>query len=204
MSALLVKCRPREHRRAFTIPEVLVGILIGLPVAGTVVFLLLQAGSEQLRGLAGTTVEQSAYRLQANISGCMRGVSCTQGLTPDHTSQLTDGNGNLLGYQKVFVFRPKPDGTYTTEQIRFDSTTGRVVYIPDMSAPTNQVLWMTNSPSVALRQLCFTPSYNPDGSLNSSLVNVRFQMDDNGCSRHSPTNNPANIYRSFAIQMRSD
>ena len=57
---------------------------------------------------------------------------------------------------------------------------------------------------LALRSLCFSTSFNPDGSLNSSLVNVRFQMDDNGASRQNPINNPANIYRTFSIQMRSD
>jgi hypothetical protein len=79
-----------------------------------------------------------------------------------------------------------------------------VVYTPDVSNPTKQIVWVSNSRTVALRELCFAPSFNPDGSLNSSLVNVRFQMDDNGYAQHNPINNPGNIYRSFSVQMRSD
>jgi len=179
-------------------------VSVGVPVAGTVVLLVVQAGLEQLRGLADTTVEQSAYVLQADISNCLRTMSSNQGLTPDYSSKLNDSNGNLVGYQKVYVFHANMDGSYTTEQIQFDSSSGRVVYTPNVSNPANQVVWMSNSSAVALRELCFSPSFNADGSLNSSLVNVRFQMDDNGYSGQNPTNNPASIYRSFSIQMRSD
>jgi len=191
------------RRRAFTLVELMVAVGIGAPVAGTVVLLLVQAGVEQRRGLADTTVEESAYVLQAKISSCLRTMSCNQGLTPDYSSSLNDANGNLLGYQTVFVFYSNTNGSYTTGQIRFVSSSG-VVYTPDVSNPTQQFVWMTNSPTVTLRKLRFSSSYNPDGSLNSSLVNVQFQMDDNGYSHQNPINNPASIYRSFSVQMRSD
>jgi hypothetical protein len=74
-----------------------------------------------------------------------------------------------------------------------------------MSIPTQQIVWMTNSPTIGLHRLFFnTFSPNPDGSLDSTLVNVCFQMDDNGYSQQNPINNPANIYRSFSVQMRGD
>lgn len=204
MRVASVNLSTETRRRAFTLPELMIAVSLGVGVAGTVVLLLIQAACEQLRGLGATTVEESAYVLQASISSCLRTMSSSQGLTPDYSSKLNDSNGNLLGYQTVFVFCPNTNGTYTTEQIRFDAASGHVVYTPDVSNPTKQIVWMSDNPTVALRKLCFSSSFKPDGSLNSSLVNVRFQMDDNGYSRHNPINNPASIYRSFSIQMRSD
>jgi hypothetical protein len=63
---------------------------------------------------------------------------------------------------------------------------------------------MTNSPTVALTKLYFSTSFNLDGSQNNSLVNVVFQMNDNGFSQQSPINNPASIMRNFSVQMRND
>ena len=165
--------------------------------------LLLQASFEQRRGFADTTVEESAYVLQARIASCLRSMSCSGGLTPDTSSEVYAPNGDPLGYQKVTVFHANTNGTYTAEQISFVST-NEVIYIPDMSTPTQQIVWMTNSPTIGLHQLFFNTTFNPDGSMNSSLVNVCFQMDDNGYSQQNPTNNPANIYRRFSVQMRND
>ena len=63
---------------------------------------------------------------------------------------------------------------------------------------------MTNSPNVVLRRFYFSSSLNLDGSQNNSLVNVTFQMDDNGYSKQNTAYNIANIYRSFSVQMRCD
>jgi prepilin-type N-terminal cleavage/methylation domain-containing protein len=192
------------RRQAFTLIELMMASGIGLVFAGAVVALLYQAGVEQRSGLADATVEDKAYTLQENISSCLRIMSSNQGISPDYNTAATDSHGNLLGYQTIYVFLANANGSYTTEKIHFDPTTGAVVYTPNGSAPGTTILWMTNSPTVALRQLYFNTSFNPDGSLDSSLVNVRLQMDDNGASRQNVTNNPASIYRSFSVQMRSD
>jgi prepilin-type N-terminal cleavage/methylation domain-containing protein len=205
MKAISARFSTEVRRGGFTLPELMIALGVGLPLAGAVVLLLLQASFEQRYGLADTTVEESAYVLQARITSCLRSMSSSEGLTPDYSSGVYDDNGTLLGYQTVYVFHANTDGSYTREQISFNPNLGQVVYTPDVSAPANQIVWMTNSPTVALTILCFnTFSPNPDGSMDSSLVNARFHMDDNGYSQQNLTNSPASIERSFSVQMRSD
>jgi hypothetical protein len=192
------------RRGGFALTELMISLSVGLPVAGAVVLLLVQASFEQRRGFADTTVEESAYILQARIASCLRSMSSSEGLTPNYSSGAYDGNGNLLGYQTVFVFYANTNGSYTRGQISFNSNLGQVIHTPNALAPANQIVWMTNSPTMVLHQLFFNTSFNPDGSLNSSLVNVRFQMDDNGYSKQNLTNSPASIERNFSVQMRND
>lgn len=182
----------------------MVASCVGLGIAGTMIFLLIQAAVEQRAGLAAATVEQSAYYLQTSIVDCFRGMSANQGLSPDYSSALRDANGHLLGYQTVFFFSANPDGSYTRNQISVEPNSGRVTYIPDVTRPTTSIVWMTNAANVALRQLCFSTSYNPDGSLNGSLVNVQFLMDDNGASQQARNGSTPSVYRSFSVRMRSD
>jgi type II secretory pathway pseudopilin PulG len=193
----------RISRRAFTLVELLVATAVGIGLAGTVVMLLLQTATEQRNGLADTTVEESAYMLQANITTCLRSMSANQGLTPNYSSSLYDTNGNLLGYKSVLLFYPT-NGGYNTASITYNSSSGQVIYMPNVLTPSTQVVWMSNSATAELTELCFSTSYNLDGSQNSSLINVLFQMDDNGFSQQDPVNNPASIYRNFAVQMRND
>lgn len=198
------KFSARRTRAAFTLPEIMIALCIGIGISGTVIFLLFQAAVEQRLGLANATVEQQAQFLQSSIVSCLREKSANQGLSPDYTSAVHDAGGHLLGYQKVFFFSAHSDGSYTREQITVDPTSGRVAYLPDATKPAASIVWMTNRANVALRQLCFNTSFNPDGSLNASLVNVQFMMDDNGASRQRSGNNTTSIYRSFAVRMRSD
>ncbi len=190
-------------QRAFSLIELMMALGIGLVLGGTVILLLLQAAKEQRKGMVNATVEQKAYGLQANITACLRSASANQGITPDYSSGLLDASGNLLGYGTIFVFCPT-NGGYLTGLIQYTRASGRVLYTPNVLTPSTQQLWMTNSQTAALTNLCFSTSFNPDGSKNSSLVNVRFQMDDRGYSQSNPTNNPASIYRSFSVQMRND
>jgi prepilin-type N-terminal cleavage/methylation domain-containing protein len=193
----------RISRRGFTLVELMVATAVGIGLAGTVVFLLLQSVTEQRNGFADTTVEEKAYVLQANITTCLRCMSANYGMSPDNSSSFLDGSGNVLGYKSIFVFYPT-NGAYVTAGINYNSTTGQVTYTPDLSNPSVQSVWMTNSASSALTGLCFSYSQNLDGSQNNSLVNVLFQMNDNGFSQQSTNNNPASIYRSFSVQMRND
>lgn len=193
----------RVCRRGFTLAEVLVAAGVGLPLAGAVVLLLVQTSYEQRRGLVDTTVAQSAYVLESRITSCLRSASAQEGLKPVISSATYDSQDILLGYQSVFIFHPKTNGDDIRGRIQFDPASGAVTYTPDdVKAPATQVVWMTNSPDVALHQLFFNTSFNPDGSLDSSQVRVCFQMDDNGLSQQDPSNDVANIYRSFSVQMR--
>ena len=191
-------------RRAFTLVELMVAMSVGVILAGTVVLLLVQAATEEQRGYSDTTVEERAYTLQANLTSCLRGMSSGLGMTVSSTNQYFSGT-NAIGYTTIYVFQPNTNGTlFTTAKISANLINGAVIYTPDITAPATQTVWMTNSSNVVLRKLYFSNSLNLDGSQNNSLVNVAFQMDDNGYSKQNATNNVANIQRNFSVQMRCD
>lgn len=189
-------------QRGFTLLELMVATVIGASLAGVVLLLLSQAASEQRNGFADTTVEEQAYMLEANITACLRSMSANQGFTPNYSTAQLDTNGNLLGYKSIFLFYPT-NGAYTTATIAYSPSNGQVLFTPNIMVSSTQ-LWMSNGPCVALTELYFSCSFNPDGSQNNSLVNVAFQMNDNGFSRQNPRNNPTSVFRNFSVQMRND
>lgn len=193
----------RFSRRAFTLAELMVAMSVGLVLAGTALVLLLISAMEQRNGFADTSVEEKAYMLEDNITSCVRSASCNQGFTPNYGSGLYNSAGNFLGYQTISLSY-LTNGAYIMASISYNSTTGQVIYTPNVLTPSTQVIWMSNTPSAVLTELCFNTSLNMDTSQNNSLVNVIFQMNDNGFSQQNPSNNPASIYRNFSVQMRND
>jgi prepilin-type N-terminal cleavage/methylation domain-containing protein len=204
MKLASVNLHSKHCRRAFTLVELMVAAGIGVILAGTVVLLLVQAATEQQRGYSDTTVEESAYTLQANLTSCLRGTSAGFGMTASYSNTFLSGT-NVIGYTTIYVWQPNVDASvYTVGKISADVNNGLVTYTPNITIPANQTIWMTNRSGVVLRTLYFSSSQNLDGSQNNSLVNVTFQMDDNGYSQQNATNNIANIQRSFSVQMRCD
>lgn len=196
--------RRKHGTSGFTLVELMVAMSIGLILAGTVVLLLIQAATEQRHGYSDATVEESAYTLQANIMSVLRGSSSGRGVTTVSTTAVVVA-GVTVGYNSIYVFKPNADGTsFTTSQITANPADGSVVYVPDTATPANKVVWMTNRTSVVLRQLYFHVGANPDGSQNNSLINTKFQMDDNGFSGQNSTNGVPSIQRDFVVQMRCD
>jgi hypothetical protein len=193
----------RLSRRAFTLVEVLFASFIGMGLAGTVVLLMAQSATEQRDGYADTSVEEQAYTLKANVTSCLRSMSANYGFTPIWATGFFNTNGTLLGYQSIFIFYPT-NGAYNTATIAYNSSTGQVIYTPNVTTPSIQMVWMSNTVSTVLTEFYFTSSLNLDGSQNNSLVNVFFQMNDNGFSMQPTNNNPASIFRNFSVQMRND
>ena len=101
------------------------------------------------------------------------------------------------------MFYPN-NGVYVMGNISFNQTTGCVTYMTNSASPANTQIWMSNTPAVLLTNMYFSTSFNLDGSQNSSLVNVSFEMNDHGFSQQGTVNNPTSIERSFAVQMRND
>jgi len=194
----------RVSRRAFTLVELLVASTVGAGLAGIVVLLLAQSATEARSGFADTTVEEKAYTLQANITSCLRSMSANMGFNPNYASSLTDSNGTTLNeFQTITVFYPT-NGAYIDATISYNYSTGTVIYTPDDSIPSTTIVWMTNSATARLNKFYFTASANLDTSQNNSLVNVVFEMNDNGFSQQPQNNNPASVFRSFSVQMRND
>ena len=193
------------RRRGFTLIEVMVAGFIGCILAVGVIELLLQASAEQRRGLSDATVEQKAYMLQSEITSCLRSSSATQGLQPIWSSAVDyPGTTNVMGYTSVDVFAPNGSGGWITGQITFNPTNGLVLYTTNTLIPATQIVWMTNSATMLLTNLVFSPSQTLVGAEYYSLVNVQFQMNDNGYSNQNPTNNIACVFRNFSVQMRND
>ncbi len=202
-----MKTKPAQRagnarRRGFTLPELLVASTVGLLVTAAVMSLLMLSVLEDRLGLGCATVEEQAYMLQTTIAQNLRSMSANLGMSPDFSLPYTV-NGNLLGYQGIYVFEALTNGAYATEHIFFNSSNGTVTCVNSAASLTNQ-LWMTNNPTYTLTNLWFSTSFNPDGSIDSSLVNVALLMNDNGFAQQSPTNNCASVYRSFSVQLRGD
>jgi prepilin-type N-terminal cleavage/methylation domain-containing protein len=190
--------------RGFTMVELLVASSLAALVAGTAMLLLIQSAKENKRGVADATVEQMSSDLQNKIIQDLRVMSAGEGVI--FSSPATNPSGTILGYQNIIVARgPAPD--YPRQQISFDPGTGRVLYNSNLSS-TNApaILVQTNSRAV-VRVLSFSPSLKTDGTADNALVNVLIEMDDNGSSGRfgtSHSNNPANVWRSFAVKMRNN
>jgi len=193
---------PRLPQRAFTLVELLCALVVGLGLSGTVVLLLVQAATEQKHGYADTTVEEQAYILEANLTSTLRSMSASYGMSPVWSTAAYSGS-TLLGYQTISIWYPS-DGSYTMGSIAFNATNGQVVYIPNVTIPSTQVIWMSNTATASLSQLYFNSYYNMDSSANNSLVYVSFHMNDNGFSQQGTVNNPTSIFRNFSVQMRND
>ncbi len=163
----------QTQRRGFTLIELMVAMSVGLVLAGTVVMLLFQASREQRRGYAATTVEENAHNLQARITSCLRGMSSNFGITPDVSTPVTNISGNVVGYAAIIAFKPNANGTYTSQRLSFNASSGNFSYTPNyLTAPTTQIVWMTSGQKVVLRRLFFSNALNSDLSQNNSLINV--------------------------------
>jgi len=196
-------CLPsRFSRRAFTLVEMMFALIVGLGLSGTIMLLLVQAATEQKHGYADTTVEEKAYTLKANLTSTLRSMSASYGMSPVWSSATYSG-ATLLGYQSISIWYPS-NGSYTMGSITYYSLNGNVVYTPNVTIPSAQIIWMSNTPTASLTQCYFNTSSNPDSAANNSLVNVVFQMNDNGFSQQGTVNNPTTIFRNFSVQMRND
>ena len=199
-----IKFGARGFRYGFTLVELMIAMSVGLVLTGSVVYLLWQSAREEQRGYSDMTVEEKAYVLEANLTSFLRGSSSGYGMTASPTNQFYTGT-NFSGYTTIYLWQPNTNGSAFTEgKISADLTNGVVIFTPNISVPAATTVWFTNSANAVLRKLYFFPSLNFDGSANNSLVNVVFQMDDNGFSQQNSTNNVANIFRSFSVQMRCD
>jgi hypothetical protein len=90
-------------------------------------------------------------------------MSANQGLTPNYSSAHYNTNGNLLGYQSVFVFYPT-NGGYVTANISYNPSTGQVIYTPNVYDTLDPDAVDDQQCSPLLTELCFSTSWNLDGS----------------------------------------
>ena len=176
-------------RQAFTLIEVLVASSIATFIMGATLLLLLESAQENRRGYADATVEEAAAGLEGQLLARLRVTSANEGIIFASPSSI------------IFARGPAPD--FPREQISFDATAGTVYYYSNRLVLSNGVSLYQNRTNIALRQLTFSPSIKPDGTTNAALINVLLKLDDNGSSGRSPTNNPASIWRTFAVDMRN-
>lgn len=189
-----------NRRRAFTMVEFLIASGVGTLLAGAAMMLMLETTKESLRALADYTVEQQASDLEHKIVRYLRGMSANEGViffTPS-------ASAGYPGYCRIIVARgPAPD--FPREELWFDPDTKRVSYRTNRSqTASEQVVMRSRTNVVVLRNLCFFPSVKSDGALDNSLVNVVFDLDEDGASRRQASTTPARIQRTFAVKMRNN
>jgi hypothetical protein len=92
------------------------------------------------------------------------------------------------------------------EEIRFDSATGNVLHDPNRAvAGDEQVIFRAGNQAKAQR-VCFFPSVKTDGSVDTTLLNIWIEVNDNQTARRqdaagSLTN--LTTQRSFTVKMRN-
>ena len=106
MKLASVNAGGRACRRAFTLVELMVAMSVGVILAGTVVLLLIQAGSEEQRGYADSTVEERAYILQADVTSCLRGMSSGYGMRQSARRIKSSMAPTFLDIQKSISSNP--------------------------------------------------------------------------------------------------
>jgi hypothetical protein len=193
---------PAVTQQGFTLAELVIASSVGVLIAGTMMFLLIESAAEQYRGISDANVEQASSSLEMQIIQRLRSMSANEGVV--YASPLTNGGSLFPAYRRIIVARG-PWPTYPREEIRFDNANNCAIHLPNVSAATNQqVLLQANSSAYVLRNLCFFPALKADGTADSSLVNVVIELDDNGSSRRQCTNsNPARVQRTFSVKMRN-
>jgi prepilin-type N-terminal cleavage/methylation domain-containing protein len=197
---------PLKNRgcRGYTMVELLIAASVAALVAGTAMMLLIQSAKENRRGLADATVEQVSSDLQNKIIQNLRVMSATEGVV--FSSPVQNALGSLLGYQSIIVARgPAPD--YPRQRISFDPGTGSVLHKSNVASTNAPAILVQTNSRVVVRGLTFSPSLKADGTPDNALVNVLIKMDDNGSAGRygaSRSNNPANVWRSFAVKMRNN
>ena len=187
-------------RRAFTMLEFLIASGVGALIAGAAILLMVETTKESLRGLADYTVEQQASDLEHKIGRYLRSMSANEGVvffTPS-------ASGGYPGYCRIIVARgPAPD--FCREELWFDPDTKMVAYRTNRTqTASEQVIMRSRTNVVVLRNLCFFPSLKSDGTLDNSLVNVVFDLDEDGASGRHANTTPARIQRTFAVKMRNN
>src|SRR4051812_5556364 len=101
-TAIFSSCRRHSgSSRGFTLTELMVAMVVGLMIAGCMMFLLIQSAKEQYRSVADATVEEAAGDLEAQIIRCLRGMSATEGVV--YSSPATNAGAIYSGYQRVVV-----------------------------------------------------------------------------------------------------
>jgi prepilin-type N-terminal cleavage/methylation domain-containing protein len=181
-----------RHCRGFTLVELMVASSLAALVAGTTMTLLIETAKENKRGVADSTVELVSSGLESKLLQSLRVMSAKEVV--------------FASPQSIIVAcGPSPDNP--RQKFSFDSSTGSVLYQSDLSSTNASTVLAQTTSHGAVRDVNFSPSLKPDGTADYSLVNVLIKMDDNGSagrSGSSGSNNPAVVWRSFAVKMRNN
>lgn len=190
-----------DRRRAFTLVELLIASSIGLLIAGGVMLLLIESTKEMYRDVADETVQQAAGDLESKLARCLRGMSAAESVVFATPASSTGPGTNW--FRRIIVARGPAPG-FPREEIRFDTNSAAALYFPNRLLTNNTVLLQSRAGSYALRDLYFYPSFEEDGTLDSSLIYVVFDIDDDGYSRTPGAANFAKVQRTFAVKMRNN
>lgn len=183
-----------------TLVEVMFAAVIGVSVISGLMMLMLQVVKEQRKTLANAALEQSAGKLQDQLSRTIRSMSETESVI---FGDMTVENGANV-YRKIIVAKGlSPD--YPREEIAFNTSYNTVVYDPNRAVSGDETYFFKTNSAVALRKLFFYPSMKPGGVPDSSTMNIWLELDDRGSSGRRMGNifKTNTIVRTFTVKMRN-
>ena len=187
----------KQHKRAFTLLEMIISMAIVTTVGIAEVSLILMTARTQNRGYVEMRVFKNADYIQDYITGVLQGASSDAGVF------FHDPDG---AYYNTIIIR---DSIYDyNEKIRYNPENKTLVYDPDMSAENDEVLLSDGDDSLAvLEDMGFRAAMKEGGIPDSGLILVRFRVTDHGKGKIT-YRDPDNEYnwitsrRNFAVGLR--
>lgn len=183
-----------------TLPELMVALAIsGLALAGLMTTFTTLA-REQRRNLADTVLQREAAMFQDSLAATLRFLSASESVA--FGSPVAP---DMPLYRRLVVARG-PAPAYPREEIYFDPLTFQLLHDTNrnMSGP-DLPIWPAEV-GARLRQVHFFPAMKSSGVTDGSVINVFFEMDDDGFSgrkRPDGTVRTNTLRRTFAVKLRN-
>lgn len=183
------------------IVEMVLASAVGVLVLGALLTLVMEVAKEQRRGLVDSSLEMEANLLEDKVNRVLRSMSSGESVV---TAEPT-ATGSAF-FRKIIIARGQTP-TYPREELVYDPANCRMVHDPNRAATGDESILMEGTNSVVLRNAYFFLSAKPDGSLDSSAVNVFLQFDDNcAAMRRNPDRSlrRTQVSRVFTVKMRNN
>lgn len=168
-------------------------------VMGGLVFIIWDVGKTQQRSVADAALHQKAASLQDRLVSNIRFMSSSESVV---YGEATTRNGAKV-YEKIVVAKGSSD-VYPREAYYYDSDDEIFYYDPDVSTSNNEAIIFESNDSVRLNNIYFYPGLKTGSALNSAIVNVWFEMNDNYESGREDTYGESvltEVTRSFTINL---
>lgn len=183
-----------------TLVELLVAVSIsGLVLTGLMVTVSTLAG-EQRRNFADTLLQHEAGMLQDSLTRELRFLSANESVVYGNPV-----SGEVPLYRRIVVARGSA-ATAPREEIYFETSSLSLLHDTNRNVSGTDVpIWRTDA-QVKLRDVRFFPALKTTGVMDGSVINVFFEMDDDGLAGRKRTDGTVRtntLRRTFSVKMRN-